>query len=147
MLYRQFLTYDRTLSKCSKLQQISQNYIRPCFKVRTAAATLQSFVLMTDHRMLQHPHLSTPIPPHYDPTALGPARLTPITQHTYFLKLSGPHVGEEGQATYPWLHAGNHHFISFACGLGQNGSHQTNCFVLLPQQGLHIAAEASECCR
>lgn len=36
-----------------------------------------------------------------------------------------------------------HHFVPPACGLGQNGGCQINCFILLPLRGLHSTAEAT----
>lgn len=72
------------------------------------------------------------------PPASLPSHLAPhmsITHRTYLLKLSGPHVGEGGQALCSWTlwwQPEYGHFVLPACGWGQNGGCQTNHFVLLP---------------
>lgn len=65
-----------------------------------AAAGLQSFMLMTYHKVTAAPSHFSPIPPHRMPVVFGPPPHLPLL-HTYFLQASEPHVVEVGQAMCP----------------------------------------------
>lgn len=83
--------------------------------------------------------LLCPPPLSLHPTPLGPTMLglPPYVNHlSHLLKLSRPLIGEWGQAMCPRAVQRRpkcgHHFLLPACVLGQNGSCQTNRFILLP---------------